>query len=256
MASRSRPSLTARNVARVRRGLERPTVASGDPAGEDRLVDSLGLVLPVQVPGLAAYIRERTEFFDNTLLDACAAGAQQVVIVGAGYDGRSLRYRQPGVTFYEVDHPATQADKQARLRRAGADASDVRFVAVDFGHESIAERLGAAGHDADVVSHFICEGVTPYLPNDDLTALVDDVAERAAPGSTLAIDFAQRSTSGLRDLMLRAVRTGTALMGERMVTMLSADEAVELLERGGWPRVRVHPVRGPFPVVHAVASRT
>jgi O-methyltransferase involved in polyketide biosynthesis len=37
---------------------------------------------------MAAYIAARTEFFDNRLLQACELGCQQVVIVGAGYDGR------------------------------------------------------------------------------------------------------------------------------------------------------------------------
>jgi methyltransferase (TIGR00027 family) len=62
----------------------------------------------------------RTRFFDSGLLHACERGVGQVVIVGAGYDGRPLRFRRPGVTFYELDHPATQADKRARLAEVAA----------------------------------------------------------------------------------------------------------------------------------------
>jgi Leucine carboxyl methyltransferase len=142
---RGRPSLTARNVATIRLALGRPALASGDPEGEDRLARSLRAPLPWQLPGMAAYIAARTEFFDNRLLQACELGCQQVVIVGAGYDGRSLRFRQPGVTFYEVDHPTTQAGKLARLGEVAASAEDVRFVAADIRRDSLIEALTMAG---------------------------------------------------------------------------------------------------------------
>ena len=179
---RSRPSLTARNVAIVRRRFGRPCIPTGDPAAEDRLVGTLPLTIPLQLPGMTRCLRERTKFFDCALLDAYARGTPQVVIVGAGYDGRSLRYRHPGVTFFEVDHPATQADKRDRLSSVGADAKDVRFVSVDFGQDSVTEQLAIAGHDAETATHFMCEGVTSYVPRRELATLVDGVAGRAGTG--------------------------------------------------------------------------
>lgn len=252
---RSRPSLTARNVATVRRRFSRPCIPTGDPAAEDRLVGSLPLTLPLQLPGMTRYLRERTKFFDRALLDAYARGTPQVVIVGAGYDGRSLRFRHPGVTFFEVDHPATQADKRERLNCVGADAKDVKFVSLDFGQDSLTEQLAIAGHDAETATHFMCEGVTSYVPRRELATLVDRIASRAGPGSSFAIDFATSGTDKplISRFMLQAVRAGTAVLGERIVTVLDPAAVEELLRSAGWSEVQLQPPAGPFPVVFAVA---
>ena len=251
----SRPSLTARNVAIVRGRFGRPCIPTGDPAAEDQLVGSLPLTLPLQLPGMTRYLRERTKFFDCALLDAYARGTRQVVIVGAGYDGRSLRYRHPGVTFFEVDHPATQADKRDRLGWVRADAKDVRFVSVAFGQDLVSEQLAIAGHDTETATHFMSEGVTSYVPRRELATLVDGVAGRAGPGSSFAIDFVTSGTDKpfIRRLMLRAVRAGTAMLGEKIVTVLDPAAVEELLRSAGWSEVQLQPPAGPFPAVFAVA---
>ena len=229
---------------------------SGDGVGEDRLVGSLR-VPKGRLPGMAEYVAARTRFYDDTLLAACAAGTRQVVIVGAGYDGRSLRFRQPGVQFFEVDHPATQADKQARLRRLGIDADDVRFVPVDLGRASVAGALAAAGQDAGSPSHFMCEGLTMYLPMDVLVRLLRSLADRTAPGSTLAVDFMQpgRGHPFVSRVQLRFVRVAVATLGERMVTPVSDAGAASLLRETGWAQVELRPPPRSLPVVFALASR-
>ncbi len=65
------------------------------------------------------YLRARTAFFDQAVVDSIDSGVRQVVIGGAGYDGRALRYAKPGVRWFEVDHPSTQADKRRAPRPAG-----------------------------------------------------------------------------------------------------------------------------------------
>ncbi len=69
-------------------------------------------------PSIAA----RTRFVDAEVTGAIEAGLRQVVTCGAGYDDRALRFRTSGVRFFELDHPATQADK-ARLLRALGEAA-------------------------------------------------------------------------------------------------------------------------------------
>lgn len=261
MPPRGRPSLTARIVAVTRTTARRPSVPTGDGDAEDRLVRSLKLPLPLRwrPPGMGPYIRGRTAFYDETLLAACASGTRQVVIVGAGYDGRALRFRQPGVRFFELDHPVTQDDKQARLRRLQVDTDDIRFVAVDLGHDAVPDALAAAGHDTTRPTHFMCEGLTPYLPRSVLDALLRSLASAAAPGSTLAVDFAG-PTHGRGHLVSRVrldfVRGSVAMLGERMVTMLTAPRARALLEATGWTHVELRPTPPSLPVTFALASRT
>ena len=257
VTSRARPSLTARIVAGTRASVRRPHVPSGDPDGEDRLVRSLRVPLSRQLPGMAAYIAARTTFFDDLLLQACASGVRQVVIVGAGYDGRSVRFRQPGVRFFELDRPETQADKVARLRELGIEAGDVVFVPADLARRSAAEALASAGHDASQPTHFLCEGLTMYLPRDVLANLLGSLASRAAPGSAIALDFLDRDrTRGLFGrLKLDLVRLAVASLGERMVTLLTASQVESLLREAGWPAVECRASPPEFPVVLAAASR-
>lgn len=260
MARRGRPSLTARIVAVTRVTARRPAVPTGDADAEDRLVRSLRLPLPLRwrPPGMGPYIRGRTAFYDETLLGACESGTRQVVIVGAGYDGRALRFRQPGVRFFELDHPVTQNDKQARLRRLHVDAEDIRSVAVDLGHDSVPRALVAAGHDAATPTHFICEGLTPYLPRSVLEPLLRSLVTAAAPGSTLAVDFAGASPGHghlVSRVRLDFVRGGVAMLGERMVTLLTAPQARSLLEATGWTNVELRSTPASLPVTFALASQ-
>ena len=252
MAPRSRPSLTARIISLIRAGLERPAVVSGDPEGDDRLAESLRIPVPLQMPGMPAYVEARTGFYDRALLRACESGTIQVVIVAAGYDGRALRFRQPGVRFFELDHPDTQADKRGRLADLGVSAADVRFVAVDLGRDSVTDALTAAGHDAATATHFMCEGLTPYLPMPVLAGLLRALAEAAGPGSTLAVDFMERGAGLFDRTRVGLVRLGVAVLGERMVTLLDDSQAAAILRENGWTDVDLigpgHGLPGTFAV--------
>jgi methyltransferase (TIGR00027 family) len=205
---------------------------------------------------MAAYIAERTSFFDDQLLAACERGAGQVVILGAGYDGRSLRFRQPGVAFFEVDHPDTQADKRRRLADLDVYATDVRWVELDIGHDRADTVLATSGHEPSVPTHFMCEGVTPYVPITVLRELLSSLRSCAAPGSTVAIDFAtpRRGRPIASRALLAVTRLGTAVMGEQIVTLLSPDEAVALLHDTGWNGVDLAPPSESSTVVFAVAA--
>ena len=129
-----------------------------------------------------AGIPPRTRFFDGQVLAAISAGIPQVVICGAGYDDRALRFRSPGVRFFELDHPATQADKARRLRDMGADLRGVALAAADFRDDDVAAVLAAAGHDASQPTLFLCEGLLIYLDAPVITRLLAGLCSRAAAG--------------------------------------------------------------------------
>jgi O-methyltransferase involved in polyketide biosynthesis len=82
--------LTARRVALVWAGLERPEVATGDAAAELRLYRSLGSRwLGLSDGGFRERMTRRTAFFDRQTLDAIDRGMRQIVIIGAGYDSEA-----------------------------------------------------------------------------------------------------------------------------------------------------------------------
>ena len=140
-------SRTARSVAARRLTYERIPADYGDPAADLALSRDVAAGLEPAPGRMHDYIRARTAFFDRIVISALDSGMPQVVVGAAGYDGRSLRYAKPGVRWFEVDHPATQADKLERLRRLGVDAGHVRFVAADFRADPVAAALREAGLD-------------------------------------------------------------------------------------------------------------
>src|SRR5919199_1800436 len=68
---------------------------------------------PLIFLGLSLWLESYTAAIDRAVRDAVAGGATQLVILGAGYDGRAWRMPElTGVKVFEVDHAATQGDKR------------------------------------------------------------------------------------------------------------------------------------------------
>jgi methyltransferase (TIGR00027 family) len=180
-------------------------------------------------------VTERTRFFDGHLVAAISAGIRQVVVVGAGYDDRALRFRAPGVRFFEIDHPLTQADKVRRVRAMRTDNDGLVFVPADFGLDDIADLLAAHGHDDAEPSLFICEGVLVYLDQPTISALLRALRSRAGAGSTLAASLATHpegiDSGQVADMANAGRRTGVS---EPWRTILPADEHLALLSGAGW----------------------
>jgi methyltransferase (TIGR00027 family) len=233
-----RASLTARGVASIRGQLDRPFTPTGDLEGDRRLSIEIGRSR-VRRGLLFEYLVARTRYFDNEILDALRGGVTQVVMVGAGYDGRALRFRTPGVHFFELDHPATQMDKEARLQRLGVDLEGLSFVPTDFRTDDVGAALDAAGHDTTRSSLFLCEGVVVYLHMDTIDRLLRGLRRRATVESILAIQFSLQLTN-LRQRTQRAIFDAmTSIVGEKPVTRLSPGEALQSLRSNGWSACKV-----------------
>lgn len=174
------------------------SVAAGPDAGPDAAPDAgtgAGAVSgayagpDAAAPRMEHYLRLRTAFFDRVVINAVERGVTQLVAVGAGYDGRSLRYGHPSVRWFEVDHPATSADKQRRLASIGADASDITFLAWDLARPGLAGALVGAGFDPDGPAQFLCEGVVVYLEPATVDLLLRELRALCAPRTRLALSL-------------------------------------------------------------------
>jgi methyltransferase (TIGR00027 family) len=154
------------------------------------------------------------------------AKAPQVVILGAGLDGRAWRMTELGESVvFEVDHPASQRDKRARVERLSPTAREVRFVPVDFSRDDLATALTAAGHDPRQATTWIWEGVVMYLERRDIEATLKVVQARSSPGSRLIIAYHQPA------LMLFVIGLIVRFMGEPIRTVLRPRQMLELLAR-------------------------
>jgi methyltransferase (TIGR00027 family) len=160
----------------------------------------------------------RTAAIDAAVRDAIAGGATQVVILGAGYDGRAWRMPElAGVKVFEVDHPATQGDKRAHLSELPPAAGLVTFVSIDFERESLGPVLARAGHDAASPTCWIWEGVVMYLTRDAMRATAAAIAGRSAPGSTLIVNYHTVHRRLVARLMFR-------LIGEPQISAWTPEE--------------------------------
>jgi methyltransferase (TIGR00027 family) len=167
---------------------------------------------------MADMIALRTLAIDAAVRDAIAVGTTQLVILGAGYDGRAWRMTElTGVKVFEVDHPATQTDKRAHETQLPAPNGIVSFVSIDFERESLDSVLERAGHNRSVPTCWIWEGVVMYLTRDAMHGTLADVAKRSAPGSTLIVNYHTAHRRFIARLVFR-------LIGEPQISAWTREE--------------------------------
>jgi methyltransferase (TIGR00027 family) len=236
--SGTRPSFTARGIAHVRARLNRPLAVTGDPHAGALLAKELGMPLPLQPFGtFVSYVRGRTQFFDSQVVDAVGAAPGQVVIIGAGYDDRALRFRTPDIRFIEVDHPATQDDKRRRLARLGVDVTNIVFVPVDFEADTVNTKVDQV-LDPTLATTIICEGVLPYLTRPSVDTLLRSLSRCAGSPVRLAVDLPVMPESWAGRATFTTFRIYAAAAGERVRTVLRRGEVSPLLEGAGWKERR------------------
>jgi methyltransferase (TIGR00027 family) len=104
----------------------------------------------------------RNRYSEDELATAIGRGTSQYVILGAGLD--SFAYRRPDLLrtldVYEVDHPASQAWKRARIETLGIEVpARLHYVPVDFEQETLTGGLTAGGINLDAATFFSWLGV-------------------------------------------------------------------------------------------------
>jgi methyltransferase (TIGR00027 family) len=145
---------------------------------------------------LRRFIAIRTRFAEDALALAVRGGVRQLVVLGAGLD--TYAYRTPPsdhLRIFEVDHPATQAWKRARLAEAAiALPATLRFVPVDFERETLAQGLSAAGLDPAQQTFFTWLGVVPYLTEQAVLATLGFIAGLPG-GAHVVFDYVNPTAS-------------------------------------------------------------
>lgn len=165
-----------------------------------QVMGKIGSELAARLPGSSgealmrdtrAAIAVRSCIAEGRLRDALARGVRQYVILGAGLDSSAYRLAREleGCAVFEVDFPATQEWKRARLQKLGISERDsLHFVAIDFEKESLFDRLQAAGFDLERPAFFSWMGVVWYLSEPSFYATLKAVAG-AAPGSEIVFEY-------------------------------------------------------------------
>jgi len=165
----------------------------------------------------------RTVAIDDAIGEA---SSPQVVILGAGLDGRAWRMPElADVVVFEVDHPDSQRDKRERAAALQQTAREVQFVPVDFERDSLGGALDRAGHDATRPTTWVWEGVVMYLSADSIEASLRVIERRSAKTSRLIVAYHSPA------IMLRIVGPLLRRLGEPLRSAFTSDEMRTLLAR-------------------------
>jgi len=110
----------------------------------------------------------RTKYIDDLLGGSIKEGSQQVIILGAGFDTRSVRLDfLKNISVIEIDHPDTSNHKQKILKNlVGHLPQNVGFQQADFNKQSLNEIAPGAKINFSIPTTVIWEGVTNYLTEE------------------------------------------------------------------------------------------
>jgi methyltransferase (TIGR00027 family) len=213
-----RPSATARLIGRsillsAQRLDYRQLIPAGEPVWLKRILAACGrsswfdFVLRhrwaaqclwhmerAALPGIFLHYLARKRWIERAVGAALDRGADQVVVLGAGFDLLAWRHHRGNlkVLWCELDHPATQRPKAAALVPPG---ENFRLQPADLGHESPLRALqGIAGFDSQRPTCFVAEGLLMYFPQERVTTLLRELA--TGPNHTLAFSFMTPDAQG------------------------------------------------------------
>jgi methyltransferase (TIGR00027 family) len=143
-------------------------------------------------PGIYEYVIARTKVMDVAFVDALEAGFTQIVLLGAGFDTRALRFadRNRGTKIFELDVATTQQPKiEIYQKQTLSIPTGLVFVPINFDRQDIFDRLSNAGFQEGRKTLFLWEGVTMYLSVQAVDGTLEFIRSRAACGSQVVFDY-------------------------------------------------------------------
>ncbi|RDI67271.1 class I SAM-dependent methyltransferase [Nocardia pseudobrasiliensis] len=206
-------------------------VRAGTPprSGRDRIEYGL-------LGSVATVLATRTVPIDEAVR---AQGNSQLVILGAGLDARAWRMPElADVEVFEVDHPASQANKRDRVDGLEPIAKSVTYVPVDFTRDQLDSALRSAGFRESVPTTWIWEGVLNYLTAAAVASTLTVISELSSPGSRLIATYP--TPSHFRRLGPLLLRVSSKLAGaqnplrnEPQLSAWTPEQMRELVEAHG-----------------------
>ena len=151
------------------------------------------------VPGIMLHYLLRKCWLENHVRTRIAAGTDQIVILGGGFDTLALRLHRefPNVHFVEVDHPATQQAKRMALEGRSLLGTNISFVAADLTQENWEKGLLSQSefrHQADTL--IIAEAVLMYIEPKHIDAIFQFLRQHTNQRSRFLFTFMESRPNG------------------------------------------------------------
>ena len=150
-------------------------------------------IIQRRIPGALASGLARTRLIDDLLETALQEGTRQLIILGAGFDTRSLRLTcLQDLPVIEIDHPDTARRKlQILQHHTPTLPKNTRYLSIDFNRQSLEELFRQEAIDISIPTTLVWEGVTNYLQKEAIDA-VFALAGRLTKGSSVIFTYVDK----------------------------------------------------------------
>ena len=146
--------------------------------------------------GIYEYVIVRTRYIDAVFKQALEEQFDQIVIFGAGFDTRALRFKNAiqKTRIFELDAAITQQAKIHQYHKCHLSIPQkVSFVAIDFDKETLSDKFDEAGFYKNQRSLFIMEGLLMYLQPESVNELFQTIQNYAGKRSWIIFDYVYAS---------------------------------------------------------------
>lgn len=203
-------------------------------------------------PGIYEYVIARTKYIDD-VFDNFAGQIEQVLIFGAGFDTRSIRFRNKlqHAALFELDMPIIQNAKVKRFSEKKIILpANLKFISIDFDNEQLSQKLENYGFQKNKKSLFILEGLTMYLYPESIDSTFSLIESISGENSVIVFDHIYKSVLRQENLFYGEVEAFQSVVraGERWnfgiekgkineflnkynLTMVDEADAIKLEER-------------------------
>ena len=161
------------------------------------------LIRVFMAKGIYEYVIARTKYIDAVFRQALSDQFSQILLFGAGFDTRALRFQEEArqTKIFELDAPPTLEAKLGQYqKRHLIIPPNVVFVPIDFDRESLPLKLDQAGFKRDVKSLFVLEGVLEYLQPQSVDQAFRTIQELAGAGSKVVFNYVYASVIRHEDM--------------------------------------------------------
>ena len=189
-------------------------------------------------PGIYEYTIARTKYIDELFQKTLLEGFDQILIMGAGFDTRALRFQDKNekTRIFELDVATTQQAKIRQYQKRNLTIPlNVKFIAIDFDKESLSIKLNEAGFHKEQRSMFVLEGLLMYLQPQSVDTIFRVIQEYAGGRSRIVFDYIYASV--LRDEGIyygeKDAKQMVSAVGERWHFGIEKDEIGEFIAKYG-----------------------
>ncbi len=190
---------------------------------------------------IRAFAVMRNHYAEDALSEALQRGVTQYVILGAGLDSFAYRRRDLAdrVRVFEVDHPATQQWKRARLHELRVELPpNLTFIPFNFERHTLREGLQAGGYRLEAPAFFSWLGTLGYLTEEAIFATLREIATLAR-GSEVVFEYAL-SESLLDEetrTMLTSMKVSSAARGEPWLSFFEPATLTKRVQALGFSQI-------------------